>query len=51
MAPGKIKVSLRSIDGWATTDVTEALGGGGHLAASACVIDEADFAPWSEPAR
>jgi nanoRNase/pAp phosphatase (c-di-AMP/oligoRNAs hydrolase) len=46
MAPGKIKVSLRSIGAWETTRVTEALGGGGHSAASACIVDEADFESW-----
>ncbi|KAI8467657.1 MAG: hypothetical protein J3K34DRAFT_523545 [Monoraphidium minutum] len=48
MAPGRLKVSLRSVGGWDTTLVTEALGGGGHSAASACVIDEDDFEEWKQ---
>lgn len=43
-----IKVSLRSINGWETTMVTEALGGGGHRAASACILQAADFEAWSQ---
>ena len=46
MARGKVKVSLRAVDGWATTAVTEAHGGGGHLLASACVVDDAEWAAW-----
>jgi nanoRNase/pAp phosphatase (c-di-AMP/oligoRNAs hydrolase) len=46
MAPGKIKVSLRSVAEWDTTRVTEALGGGGHRAASACIVADADFEGW-----
>lgn len=46
MEPGKLKVSLRSINDWDTTRVTEALGGGGHRAASACVVDSDAFEAW-----
>jgi nanoRNase/pAp phosphatase (c-di-AMP/oligoRNAs hydrolase) len=48
MAQGQLKVSLRSVGGYDTTRVTEALGGGGHAAASACVIDAAAWDAWRE---
>ena len=47
MAQGQIKVSLRATDGWDTTRVTQAFGGGGHAAASSCVMAAAEFETWT----
>lgn len=41
-----IKVSLRSIDGFDTCVVSEAFGGGGHSAASSCVIPQNQLLTW-----
>ncbi len=46
MAPGQVKVSFRSINGFDTTRVAEAFGGGGHAAASSCLMTEAEFEQW-----
>lgn len=41
-----IKVSLRSIDGFDTSAVSGALGGGGHAAASSCIVSREELACW-----
>jgi nanoRNase/pAp phosphatase (c-di-AMP/oligoRNAs hydrolase) len=46
MPPDRVKVSLRSIQGYDTTRVAEAFGGGGHAAASSCIVSEAEFDRW-----
>lgn len=48
MEPGLIKVSLRSVNNWDTTRVTQAFGGGGHRAASSCITPEDDFEAWKQ---
>ncbi|KAF8057109.1 ccp1 [Scenedesmus sp. PABB004] len=46
-----IKVSLRSVGGWDTSRVAEAFGGGGHAAASSCILSLAELGAWAEQAR
>jgi hypothetical protein len=47
VGPGRVKLSLRSIGaGEDTTAVSGALGGGGHLNASSCIVDEPAFEAW-----
>jgi hypothetical protein len=41
-----IKVSLRAVDGFDTTAVTQAFGGGGHSAASSCLMSREAFQSW-----
>ena len=41
-----IKVSLRSIDGFDTSKICEALGGGGHAAASSCIVPQLQLRTW-----
>jgi hypothetical protein len=51
--PGKdthIKVSLRSINGFDTSAVTSAFGGGGHAAASSCLLPLAELEAWQDMA-
>jgi nanoRNase/pAp phosphatase (c-di-AMP/oligoRNAs hydrolase) len=43
-----IKVSLRSVDGYDTSTVSGAFGGGGHAAASSCVVPRAELDAWRE---
>jgi nanoRNase/pAp phosphatase (c-di-AMP/oligoRNAs hydrolase) len=43
---GTIKVSLRAVDGFDTTCVTQAYGGGGHRAASSCLMPQEAFQKW-----
>ena len=43
MDAAKIKISLRSIETEDTTVISNAYGGGGHLNASAFVMDKSDF--------
>lgn len=50
-APGdaRIKVSLRSVGPDAdTTVVSRHFGGGGHLNASSCMVEEAEYGQWAE---
>lgn len=46
--PGEttLKVSLRSCDGFDTTPITTAFGGGGHAAAGSCMMAEGQFQAW-----
>lgn len=46
--PGEtvLKVSLRSCDGFDTTPITAAFGGGGHAAAGSCIMAEEQFRQW-----
>lgn len=44
----EIKVSLRSIDGFDTSAISGAFGGGGHAAASSCIITRAALKGWQE---
>lgn len=46
--PGEttLKVSLRSCDGFDTTPITTAFGGGGHAAAGSCMMTEEQFQAW-----
>lgn len=46
-----IKVSLRSTDGFDTSAVSEAFGGGGHAAASSCIITLDELQAWRGMAR
>lgn len=46
-----IKVSLRSTDGFDTSAVSEAFGGGGHAAASSCIITLEELQAWRGMAR
>jgi nanoRNase/pAp phosphatase (c-di-AMP/oligoRNAs hydrolase) len=44
----EIKVSLRSVDGFDTSAVTGAFGGGGHAAASSCIIGRDELRSWQD---
>ncbi len=43
----KVKVSLRSVGGEDTTEVSAPLGGGGHCAASSFITTITEFAKWT----
>lgn len=45
-----IKVSLRSVDGFDTSAVSSALGGGGHAAASSCIVTREELQTWQDMA-
>jgi nanoRNase/pAp phosphatase (c-di-AMP/oligoRNAs hydrolase) len=46
-----IKVSLRSTEGFDTSAVSEAFGGGGHAAASSCILTFDEFDAWRAMAQ
>eukprot|EP00879_Flechtneria_rotunda_P028747 GHRR01030965.1.p1 GENE.GHRR01030965.1~~GHRR01030965.1.p1 ORF type:complete len:305 (+),score=111.17 GHRR01030965.1:144-1058(+) len=46
-----IKVSLRSVADYDTTAISSAFGGGGHAAASSCIITIAELDAWAAMAR
>jgi nanoRNase/pAp phosphatase (c-di-AMP/oligoRNAs hydrolase) len=46
-----IKVSLRSTNDFDTCAVSETFGGGGHAAASSCIITLEELAAWKAIAR
>jgi nanoRNase/pAp phosphatase (c-di-AMP/oligoRNAs hydrolase) len=46
-----IKVSLRSTNDFDTCTVSEAFGGGGHAAASSCIIRLQEYDAWKAMAR
>jgi hypothetical protein len=46
-----IKVSLRSTEGFDTSAVSEAFGGGGHAAASSCIITHDELGAWRAMAQ
>eukprot|EP00775_Hariotina_reticulata_P013850 gene13850-13972_t len=41
-----IKISLRSVDGFDTSQISQAFGGGGHAAASSCIVNKKRFEGW-----
>jgi nanoRNase/pAp phosphatase (c-di-AMP/oligoRNAs hydrolase) len=43
-----IKVSLRSVDGFDTTPITAAFGGGGHAAAGSCILPRTTLQAWQQ---
>jgi len=45
-----IKVSLRSVDGFDTSAVSSTLGGGGHAAASSCIVTREELQSWQDMA-
>lgn len=45
-APDQVKVSFRSVDGFDTTPYARAFGGGGHAAASSCMVTVSEWASW-----
>jgi nanoRNase/pAp phosphatase (c-di-AMP/oligoRNAs hydrolase) len=47
----EVKVSLRSIEGFDTSAVSGAFGGGGHAAASSCIITRKELKRWSDTAK
>jgi nanoRNase/pAp phosphatase (c-di-AMP/oligoRNAs hydrolase) len=46
----EIKVSLRSIDGFDTSAISSVFGGGGHAAASSCIIKREELKSWQDMA-
>lgn len=45
-----IKVSLRSTDGFDTSQMSQAFGGGGHAAASSCIVTREELDSWQQMA-
>lgn len=45
-APEQVKVSFRTVDGFDSTPYARASGGGGHAAASSCMVSVAEWASW-----
>lgn len=50
LAPGQIKVSMRSVGDHDVSALCKALGGGGHRNAASCVVSEETFEAWKSAA-